>query len=72
MNRKLILQLIVCITTFLFIFTAILPIVHSVPPITQNALIVDISGDGDFTSIKDAINSAAPTDIIKIKQGVYR
>ena len=72
MNRKLILQLIVCITTFLFIFTAILPIVHSVPPITRNILTVDSSGDGDFTNIKDAINSAAPTDIIKIEQGVYR
>ena len=59
------------ITIFLFISTINSPTVYSVPPITQNTLIVDITGNGDFTSIKDAINNANPTDIIRIRRGTY-
>ncbi len=71
MNRKLGVQLITFITTFLFIFTALSYTVQSIPPVTQETLIVDISGNGDFTSIKEAIANADITDIVLIRKGIY-
>ena len=71
MNRKLGVQLIAFITLLLFIFTVLTSTVQSVPPVTQETLIVDIDGDGDYISIQDAINSAKSTDIIQIKEGIY-
>ncbi len=71
MNRKLGVQVITFITAFLFIFTALSYTVQSVPPITQETLIVDINGNGDYTSIQDAINSASASDIRRIREGVY-
>ena len=71
MSRKLGVQMITVILAFLFIITAIPNIVQSAPPITQENIIVDITGNGDFTSINDAINNADITDIVLIKKGVY-
>jgi parallel beta-helix repeat protein len=73
MNRKLGVQLMLFITMFLFISSITTSIVYSAPtiPITQNTLIVDQTGKGDFTTIRDAINSAGATDIIEIRKGIY-
>jgi len=54
-----------------FIFIALSFTVQSVPPVIQETLIVDINGNGDYISIKEAINNAKPTDIILIKEGTY-
>lgn len=72
MNRKTGVQVITFITIFLFIFTALSYTVQSIPPVTQETLIVDINGNGDYTSIQDAISNATTTDIIRIKEGIYR
>ncbi|UCF12616.1 MAG: right-handed parallel beta-helix repeat-containing protein [Thermoplasmatales archaeon] len=72
MNRKLGVQIITLLVTFLFIFTTLSSTVQSTPPIPQETLIVDINGNGDYTSIQDAIDNANPNDIIGIKEGVYR
>jgi nitrous oxidase accessory protein NosD len=71
MNKRLGVQLITFITALLFIFTALTFTVQSVPPVTQNTIIVDITGNGDYTSIKEAISNAAVTDIIYIREGTY-
>jgi nitrous oxidase accessory protein NosD len=71
MNRELAIQVTTFIAIFLFIFTVFPSPVYSVPPITQETLIVDINGDGDYISIQDAINNAKTTDIIMIKEGIY-
>jgi hypothetical protein len=71
MNRKLGVQLITFIILFLFIFTVLSYTTQSIPPITQETLIVDISGNGDYTSIKEAIENADITDIVLIRTGIY-
>jgi len=55
----------------LLLVTAFSPILSSAPPISQDILIVDISGNGDYRTIKDAISNASVTDIIQIKSGFY-
>ena len=71
MNKRLGAQLIVLSLTILFTINIIPNIVQSAPPITQNTIIVDIRGNGDFTNISDAVKKANITDIILIKNGVY-
>ncbi|KYK21624.1 hypothetical protein AYK24_08825 [Thermoplasmatales archaeon SG8-52-4] len=71
MSRRIGVQLIVFIVFFLFISSSFLSTVQSIPPVTQDTIIVDITGNGDFTSIKDAIKNADITDIILIKKGMY-
>jgi hypothetical protein len=71
MNRKLGVQIITLILAVLLISTVIPNKMQAAPPIIQKTLIVDINGNGDFTSINDAINSADITDIILIREGVY-
>jgi len=60
------------LTAIFFIIIALSFTVQSVPPVTQETLIVDINGNGDYISIKEAINNATPTDIILIKEGIYK
>ncbi|KYK32622.1 MAG: hypothetical protein AYK22_07230 [Thermoplasmatales archaeon SG8-52-3] len=71
MNRKIGVQSILFISIFLFISATLSSTVISIPPVTQETIIVDITGNGDFTSIKNAIESADITDIILIKKGTY-
>jgi nitrous oxidase accessory protein NosD len=72
MNRKLGVQLIIISLAILLTANIIPNIVQSAtPPITQNTIIVDISGKGNFTNISDAINYAEITDIILIRKGIY-
>lgn len=71
MNKKLGVQIITVTFALLFIFSSLSVTVQSIPPITQNTIIVDITGNGDFTSIKKAIKSAEATDIIRIRKGSY-
>jgi len=71
MSRKLGLQVFACITIFLLAYTTLLPIVQSVPPVPQETWIVDISGNGDYISVQDAIDNANANDIIRIKEGTY-
>ena len=72
MNRKFLAHLIVFIASLLFIAPVFSYTTHSIPPVNLTTIIVDINGNGDFTSIRDAINSATSTNIIEIKEGVYR
>ena len=55
----------------MFILPVISNTVQSVPPITQQTIIVDITGNGDYVSIQEAITNSKPSDIIKIKPGIY-
>ena len=71
MNSKIGVQLIILSLAILITANIIPNIVQSAPPITQNTIIVDISGKGNFTNISDAINNAEITDIILIKKGIY-
>jgi len=71
MNRKIGVQVITFLTVFLFVFSALSFTVQSIPPITQETIIVDITGNGDYTSIEEAIENADVTDIILIRKGVY-
>jgi len=71
MNRKIGVQLIILSLAILLIANIIPNIVQSAPPITQNTIIVDISGKGNFTNISDAIKNAEITDIILIRKGIY-
>jgi len=71
MNRKIGVQLIIFISIFLFITSTLSQTVYSIPPVTQDTKIVDITGNGDFTNIKDAIDNSDITDIILIKKGTY-
>lgn len=72
MNRKIGVQFIVLVTVLLFIFSSLSLKVQSIPPVTQNTIIVDITGNGDYKSIKEAISTAGVTDIIKIRKGEYK
>ena len=72
MNRKLKTPILAILTTFLLSFAIITVIVSAIPPIPQRTLVVDINGNGDFISIKDAVNNALSTDIIKVNGGVYQ
>lgn len=72
MNRKFIVSLISCMTILLFIFSLLLPTVQTIPPISQNTIVVDINGFGDYTSINEALRNAISTDIIIIKVGTYK
>ncbi|KYK27977.1 hypothetical protein AYK20_07615 [Thermoplasmatales archaeon SG8-52-1] len=71
MNRKIGVQLIVFISLFLLLSSTLSSTVKSIPPVTQETIIVDIAGNGDYTSINDAIKNASITDIILIKKGMY-
>ena len=71
MNREIGVQLILIISLFLFVSSTLSSTVNSIPPVTQETITVDITGNGDFTSIKEAINNAEITDIILIKKGTY-
>lgn len=72
MNRRLNTQLLTLLTIVLFLLTLSSSIVKSVPPVHQETLIVDITGNGDFTSIKEAISNAGANAIIEIKEGTYK
>jgi len=72
MNGKTLTQLVICILPLLLLSSLFISTVHSVPPITQHTLIVDINGNGDYTNIQEAINDAVTTDIIEIKEGIYK
>ena len=71
MNRRLGVQIITYITILLFIFPTLSYAVQSAPPVSQETIVVDINGNGDYTSIKEAITNADPTNIILIQKGVY-
>jgi hypothetical protein len=71
MNRKIGVQLVLSICIILFISATLSSTVYSIPPVTQKTILVDISGNGDYTSIKEAIDNAEITDIILIKNGIY-
>ncbi len=71
MNRRLGVQIITYITILLFIFPTLSYAVQSAPPVSQEIIVVDINGNGDYTSIKEAITNADPTNIILIQKGVY-
>jgi hypothetical protein len=64
--------------TILFLGTSITPIVaidnvrnFSIPIYDKTVIIVDDEGDGDYTSIQEAINNANPGDTIEVYSGTY-
>jgi parallel beta-helix repeat protein len=64
------------VALFLLLFVLIIPSISSAIITNQNisqsnTYSVDISGNGDFTSIQDAINSASNGDTIVVRQGEY-
>ena len=71
MNRRLGVQIITYITILLFIFSTLSYAVQSAQPVSQETIVVDINGNGDYTSIKEAITNADPTNIILIQKGIY-
>ena len=71
MNRKTGVKTIILLIVILFVTIAFSGIVQSAPPISQVTIIVDIHGNGDYTSINEAILSANITDKILIRKGVY-
>ena len=71
MSRKLGVQLIAFLSILLLIMPSLSFTTQSAPQIDQKTIIVDINGNGDYTSISDAVANAQITDIIKIRQGVY-
>jgi hypothetical protein len=73
MNRSSLLKifgsimlLIVLLATFSTMTT-----VNAVQPVYQETIVVDQSGKGDYTTIKDAIAAAEPLSIIEIRAGTY-
>jgi parallel beta-helix repeat protein len=72
MSKKLSVQIVAFIATLLLASPILVTTVRTIPPITSDTLIVDINGNGDYTSIIDAINNAKTTDSIEIKEGVYK
>jgi len=71
-NQRSKIKILTFIATFIFSTIALTYSVQNAPIIPQQTIIVDITGNGDYTSIQDAINHAASTNIIKIKPGVYQ
>lgn len=71
MNRKIGVRLVLFITVFLFISLSFTSTMGSASSITHNTIIVDITGNGDYTSIAEALSKADITDIILIKKGLY-
>ena len=71
MTRKPTLQRLLSITTFLLILSMSLYTTRSIHPIPQQIIIVDPTGNGNYTSIQDAIIHASTTDIIQIQPGTY-
>jgi len=61
-----IMLLIVLLATF-----STMTMVNAVQPIYQETIVVDQSGKGDYTTIKDAIAAAEPLSIIEIRAGTY-
>jgi len=61
---------------FLFVGTCIIPaMAHPRAPSNQSSrgttITVDDDGDGDYTSIRDAVNHSNPGDIIEVYSGMY-
>ena len=54
----------------LFIFSALTPITLGHTNEDGNIIIVDDEGDGYYTSIKEAVNHANPTDTIEVYSGI--
>ena len=71
MTRKPTLQRLLSITTFLLVLSMSLYTARSINPIPQQIITVDPSGNGNYTSIQDAITHASATDIIQIQPGTY-
>jgi parallel beta-helix repeat protein len=55
----------------LFIGAGIIPSALSEQTHGKNIIKVDDDGDGDYTSIKDAVNNSNPGDIIEVYSGTY-
>jgi parallel beta-helix repeat protein len=71
MTIKPTLRRLLIVTTFLLVLGISQHTARSINPITQQILIVDPTGNGNYTSIQDAITHASTTDIIQIQPGTY-
>lgn len=58
-------------TTFITIILALLVIMPTITFTVSADIVVADDGSGDYTSIQDAINNAAPNETIWIKNGAY-
>lgn len=66
-NPLMILLSLLIISTFLMPIT-----INAAQPVEQHILIVDITGNGDYTSIQEAIDNTVTNSIIKIRPGIYK
>lgn len=60
----------------LFVLSCFLPLVtgsilEKQNHVSRDVIIVDDEGDGDYTSIKEAVNNANPGDTIEVYSGTY-
>ena len=60
--------LVVTVILLLIILSVIHPVVSR--PSIGNIITVDNEGDGDYTSIKEAVNNANPGDTIEVYSGL--
>jgi nitrous oxidase accessory protein len=56
----------------LFIGTSVIPLATSEQAQSKTIITVDDDGDGDYTSIKDALNHSSPGDTIEVYSGTYQ
>jgi len=68
MNYKTTASIALLVILFL---TVSIPVSQGLPPIYQDTIIVDIDGNGDYTSIKKAVENADSLTNVKVKAGVY-
>ena len=72
MNRKPPVKLIMILTILSLLVTTIPYSVKSIQPIYQETITVDIEGNGDYTTISEAVKNAESLNIIEIKPGLYK
>ena len=71
MNKKVV-NICICIILILAAFSISIPAKTTKDTnLKKGEIIVDDEGDGDFTSIQEAIDFAQPGDIIKVYSGTY-
>ncbi len=72
MNQKPLVKLIMILTILSLLVTTIPYNVKSIQPIYQETITVDIEGNGDYTTISEAVKNAESLSIIEIKPGLYK
>ncbi len=70
--KKIMLRMLLVFSIFIFLFG--MNIISAIGPVSSpygKIIIVDDEGDGDYTSIKEAVNNSAPGDTIEVYSGTF-